>query len=67
MKIRTNDITSWVFCDDVNAGITQIRTEETPGWDRQRADSVISDIGEAIVILTAVLVIWTPIVVMLWP
>lgn len=67
MKIRTNDITSWTFADDVTAGTAVIETKETTGVDQQKVNGAIAEIGEALLILSAVIVFWLPILILLWP
>lgn len=67
MKIRTNDITSWTFADDVTAGTTVIETKEPTGGKKQNINGAIAKIAETVLVLAAVMVIWLPILISLWP
>lgn len=61
------DTVSWIYADDVTAGTAMIETKEPTGVDQQNVNGAIAEIGETVLILSAVMVIWLPILILLWP
>lgn len=65
--MRTIDMISWNYYEDYGSALKQIKTEETRGWDQQKVNGVVAEIGRAVLVLAAVAVIWCPLVFLLWP
>ena len=64
--MKGREIVTWVFNEDVGAGLTEIETEKMHGWSQQDINDSIAELGKMVLILSAVLAIWIPIVALLW-
>lgn len=64
MKYR--DIQVWTFNEDVHATLEDFQIE-TKKWSQQDIDNSIAELGKMVLILSAVMAVWFPLLCLLWP
>lgn len=65
--MKRREIATWVFNEDVGAGLTEIETETMHSWSQQEINQSLAELGKMVLILSAVMAVWFPLICLLWP
>lgn len=65
--MKRRDVVTWCFNEDVGAGLMEIETEKMHGWSQQEINDSIAELGKMVLILSAVMAVWFPLLCLLWP
>lgn len=65
--MKRRDVATWVFNEDVGAGLTEIETETMHGWSQQDINDSIAELCKMVLVLSATMAVFVPIVALLWP
>lgn len=63
--MKRREVATWVFNEDVGAGLTEIEIEIMHSWSQQDVNGAVAELGKMVLILSAVMAVWIPIICLL--
>ena len=67
MKRLSQQIRTWSACFDLMTDAFYIDEDREREGKQQKNNVVIAEISEAVLVLSAVAIVWVPILILLWP